>query len=118
MHDGDWELIGDIRHGGELSFEQAEAQEALLRERIAECVSGFGPLYLDFRHGGDDLTFTAAVRTFGTQEADALGNALRAELDPQARGRLVAVGRGFGPVLVRAFSRRGMTASASVEESL
>lgn len=115
MQERDWELVGEIRLGGELSFEEAGEVESRLRVCIEACLLAYGPAFLDFRHNGDDLAFVSSVGKFGPAEASSFCNAVRAEMDPGGKGRLVACGSGFGPVMVRCFSCWGLEAFDALE---
>ncbi|WP_243438337.1 hypothetical protein [Fundidesulfovibrio soli] len=115
MEERDWELVGEIRLGGDLSFEEAGEVEGRLRTCIEACLVAYGPAYLDFRHNGDDLVFVSSVGRFGPAEAALFCNAVRAEMDPGGKGRLVACGSGFGPIVVRGFSRWGLEVVDALE---
>jgi len=114
MEERGWELVGEIRLGGDLSFEEAGELEARLVACVEACLAPYGPAYLDFRHNGDDLLFVSSVRAFGPEQAASFCNAVRAEMDPGGLGRLVACCTGLGPVLVRSFSRWGLEAGGLV----
>jgi hypothetical protein len=102
------DVIGEIRYGSDLSFEDVGDVEATLRERVEELLSGLSPLYVDFRSSGDDLGFLSTLREFDAKELRGMCQELILVMDPGATGRLVAVSGGFGPVHVWSFSARGL----------
>lgn len=108
MAAGSCELTGEIRYGGDLSFEEVGEVETELMSGLEALLSGFDPVYVDFRTSGDDFTFTCTLRAFEPEELRAMCWKLAAMVDAGAVGRLVAVEGGFGPVRVLNFSARGV----------
>ena len=102
------DLACEIRYGSELSFEEAGEMEALLQRSAQEALAGLDPDHVDFRTTGDEVAFLGSVRGCGPGELREVCERLRAVMDPGAQGRLVAVGRGFGPVTVWRFSSLGV----------
>ena len=102
------DVIGEIRYGNDLSFEDVGDVESTLRERVEELLSGLSPLYVDFRSTGDVLGFLSTLREFDAEELRGICQELIPVMDPGATGRLVVVSGGFGPVHVWSFSARGL----------
>ena len=102
------EVIGEIRYGSELSFEEMGQVEATLRDKIESLLAVFDPVYVDFRSSCDELGFMSSLREC---DSDALYRAcleLASWLDAGSTGRLVAVTAGFGPVRMWTFSVQGV----------
>ncbi|MFP5223852.1 MAG: hypothetical protein ACLGSA_16285 [Acidobacteriota bacterium] len=107
------QLIAEIRYGSEVSFDAASMMDAALREQTQVLLAPLGPAYVDVHGTGDDFGFAAQVPMWADEDLRAVCSGLAALMDPQARGRLVAVPGGFGPVTVWRF-----TTDSLVEEIL
>ncbi len=92
------ELLGEIRYGRDLSFEQVAELEARLRDRTQELLADMAPAWAEFSTTGDDLRFIASLPDYDPEALLRFCGELRGLLDPEGRGRLVAVATGFGPV--------------------
>jgi hypothetical protein len=102
------EVIGEIRYGSELSFEEVVEVEATLREKIEALLTQFDPVYVDIRSSGDELGFMSSLRECDSAGLYGACLELATWLDGGALGRLVAVSAGFGPVQVWTFSASGV----------
>lgn len=102
------DVIGEVRYGSDLTFEEVSEVEGELRERIEALLADFDPVYVDFRSSGDDLGFMSALRDYDSERLRGLCRELAVVMDSGASGRLVAVCSGFGPVRVWAFSAQGI----------
>lgn len=109
------QLIAEIRYGSDLSFDAVNTMDAALRERAETLLAPLGPAYVDMRGTGDDFGFTAQAPV---EEEDLRGlcRGLAALMDPQARGRLVAVPEGLGPVSVWRFTAQSMAEDILAED--
>jgi len=102
------ELYAEIRYGEELSFEEVDRLEALLRESLPEIMAGLAPSYLDIRLSGDELAFVSSLPAVHSDDLRAVCGRLGALMGPGAHARLVVVGHGFGPVLLWRFTSLGL----------
>jgi hypothetical protein len=102
------DIIGEILYGSDLPFEAVDGVEASLREAVEDLLAGFDPVYVDFRVSGDGLGFLSALRECPADGLEGACAALSRLLDPQARGRMVVVTAGFGPVRVWTFTISGL----------
>lgn len=110
------ELFCEIRHGGELSFEDLGAQEDEIRAGVEDILASMAPAYVDFRVMGDDFGFVSSLRDAQLEELRKLCWELASLVDPGARGRLVAVESGFGPVRIWSFSAQGVDETLACAE--
>ncbi|GFK92787.1 hypothetical protein NNJEOMEG_00614 [Fundidesulfovibrio magnetotacticus] len=108
MSGSGWELVGEVHLGAELTFDEAREAEGLLRGELEALMEELGSPWLDARVTGEGLLFTASPREGEQEDLLELCRGLARLLDPGARGRLVAVGEDFGPVLVFGFTARGV----------
>lgn len=102
------DVIGEILYGSDLPFEDVDAAEAGLKDAVENLLAGFDPLYVDFRASGDGLGFVSSLRECPVDGLEGACAALSRLLDPQGRGRLVAVAAGLGPVQAWTFSAQGV----------
>jgi len=103
-----WELIGEIRLGMDLSFDEAVEAEERLREGLAALLAPCDVPWLDIKATGDGISFTCSPKEGGAEEIRAVCLGLCAILDPGGQGRIVAACDCFGPVLVHVFSANGL----------
>ncbi|MFZ5425531.1 MAG: hypothetical protein ACOZEN_01045 [Thermodesulfobacteriota bacterium] len=103
-----FELTCEIRHGSDISFEEVGEVENEIRERLDRLLAPLEPAYVDMRVTGDDFGFVSSVRAGGREELRQVCWELASMVDPGARGRLVAVEAGFGPVVIWRFSASGV----------
>lgn len=107
MTDG-YELIGEILYGHDLSFEEVSDLETVLCDQLEISLEELGPTFLDIKPMGDDLSFTSSVSACLSGDLRQTCERLSASLPRGAKGRLVAVARGFGPVIVWFFTAMGV----------
>lgn len=107
MTDG-YELIGEILYGHDLSFEEVSELETILCEQLEVSLEELEPSFLDIKPMGDDLSFTSSVNACLPGDLRQACEQLSERMPPGAKGRLVAVTRGFGPVYVWIFTAMGV----------
>lgn len=105
------DLFCEIRHGGELSFEDLGALEDEIRASVEALLAPMAPSYVDFRVSGDDFGFVSSLKDAREEDLRRMCWELASLVDPGATGRLVAVEAGFGPVRVWRFSAKGVDES-------
>lgn len=107
------QVIAEIRYGSDVSFDAANMMDIALRECAESRLAPLGPAYVDMRGTGDDFGFVSQLLAWDEDLLREVCRGLAGLMDPQARGRLVAVPEGLGAVRVWRF-----TAESMVEDSV
>ena len=100
----DCELFLEICYGSDQTFDAVSWMETALQERAEALLAPLGPAYADMRRSGDGFGFVSMVRQWDSRDLFDICQGLSQLMDPQGRGRLVAVPAGLGPVLLWRFT--------------
>jgi len=110
------QVIAEIRYGSDVSFDAANMMDVALRECAEAMLAPLGPAYVDMRGSGDDFGFVALVLAWDEDLLREVCRSLAGLMDPQARGRMVAVPDGLGVVRVWRFTAQSMVEDSVAEE--
>lgn len=110
------QVIAEIRYGSDVSFDAANMMDIALRERAEALLAPLAPAYVDLRGSGDDFGFVSLVLAWDEEILREVCRSLAGLMDPQARGRLVAVPEGLGVVRVWRFTAQSMVEDSVAEE--